>query len=116
MAETNKKDKITTGLIAAQALISLIIVIISLFSIKSQELLIEFRFNFLQGFVEKTEWYVLYAPALTSLSILAANILIINRSKGKTSPMVTYLYMSGSVLVNVLTLVVVISMQAAIGL
>lgn len=109
-------DKISLGILAAGAVISLVITVLSLLNIRTQELLIEFRFNFLQGFVEKSEWYVLYLPALVSLTILGVNFLIMNRSEGKVDELTLRLYLAGSLLVQILTLVVVISLHTAIGL
>jgi|GEM_PF-3602601 len=110
------KDRLSIGLLISNALVALVILILSLLHIRSQELLIEFRFNFLQGFVEKTEWFVLYMPALVALAVLGFNFLLANRLKGKVDILIMHLYLTGSLLAQLICLVVVVSLHTAIGL
>ncbi len=116
MSKKEPVDRISLGIVATQFLLFISILIPTVLQVERQELLVEFRYNFIKNYVEKVEWYWLYLPALIALCIIIVNLLIVKYMSSNIDKMIIRTYLVTSLVALLILVIVTLSMQSAIGL
>ena len=116
MAKKKPRDIANLSILATQIALFIAILVPTLLRVENQQLLVEFRYNFIKNYVEKVEWYWLYLPSLIALSIVVINIFIINYAGGSVDKVIIRTYLISSLVALIFLTVVTYSMQSAIGL
>jgi hypothetical protein len=103
------RDKLFVGFTIAAVVLCLAVIVSLLVKVRSKDFVVPLQYSTLQGFDALGSWYRIYAFGAFSLLVTIGNLLLANLAYEK-SRLASFLLVLGTVIVNLFSLVVVLTL------
>ena len=109
------RDRLFVGFVLASGLLCLAVIVLLILNVRPKDFVVPIQYSTLQGFDALGPWYRVYTFGLFSLLVTVGNIILATMSY-RRSRMVSFFLVTSTAVINLLTLVIVLTLVSNLDL